>query len=800
MRKERKDWEVEGEQGMSKAEGIMQIAVEKTVRKQRKPEEKGICERLLRDAAENKLRGSSGTSWEMKERTPEGLLHQLQAHQIELEVQNEELRKAQIALEESKKRFADLYDFAPVGYFTFTSEALIKEVNLTGATLLEMDRQRLINSRFRRFVAPSDFDQWDQHFLRVLRQGEKQTCDLVLKRQDGSTFQAGLESIRIEVSREAPEVHTTVTDVTERKGMEEVIRQSEERYRTVIEEIDEGYYEVDLSGNFTFVNDSMIRQLQYSREELIGMNYRAYIPREEVEGVYKAFNRAYRTGEIIKWYPVTNIRKDGTSIFAEDSTSCRRNKEGRIIGFRGISRDITERKRAEEELRESEKKYRDLYDFLPTPVYEMDFEANITSVNRAVYETFGGTEEDFKKGSKAWRFLSPGEIERSGKNIQRLIRGEQLKGAEYTLMRLDGSVFPAIVISSVVYRNDTPVGLRGVIVDITERKQAEKSLQESDERYKALFDGSLDLVYITDFEGRFIDANAAALNRLGYTREELRSLNFASLLSEDQLSFALETVKEVRESGIQKGLMEFRLRHKNGSEVYVETQGSTVMSNGIPVGIQAVARDITERKRAEEQLQHTLESLRKAFSTIIQVMVSVVETRDPYTAGHQTRTADLARAMATEMGLSQDKIDGLRMAGSIHDIGKLSIPAEILSKPKKLSEIEFSLIKEHARKGYEILKKVESPWPLAEIIYQHHERMNGSGYPQGLKGKEICLEARILMVADVVEAMASYRPYRPALGIDKALEEISQNKGNLYDPEVVEACLRLFKEKRFSWE
>ena len=290
------------------------------------------------------------------------------------------------------------------------------------------------------------------------------------------------------------------------------------------------------------------------------------------------------------------------------------------------------------------------------------------------------------------------------------------------------------------------------------------------------------------------------MNRLGYTREEIRSLNFASLLSEDQLSFALKTIKEIRESGIHKGLMEFRLRHKNGSEVYVETQGSTVMSNGTPVGIQAVARDITERKRAEEQLQHTLESLRKAFSTIIQVMVSVVETRDPYTAGHQTRSADLARAMATEMGLSQDKIDGLRMAGSIHDIGKLSIPAEILSKPTKLSEIEFSLIKEHPQKGYDILKNVESPWPLAEIVYQHHERMNGSGYPRGLKGEEISQESRILMVADVVEAMASYRPYRPALGIDKALEEISQNKGSLYDPEVVDACLRLFKEKGFRWE
>ena len=208
----------------------------------------------------------------------------------------------------------------------------------------------------------------------------------------------------------------------------------------------------------------------------------------------------------------------------------------------------------------------------------------------------------------------------------------------------------------------------------------------------------------------------------------------------------------------------------------------------------------TERKRAEEQLQDTLESLRKAVGTTIQVMVSAVEARDPYTAGHQIRSADLARAIATEMGLPQEKIEGIRMAGSIHDIGKLSIPAEILSKPTKLSEIEFSLIKEHARKGFEMLKDVESPWPLAEIVYQHHERMDGSGYPRNLKGEEILMEARILAVADVVEAMASHRPYRPGLGIDAALNEIEKNRGIFYDDAVADACLRLFREKGFKLE
>jgi putative nucleotidyltransferase with HDIG domain len=179
-------------------------------------------------------------------------------------------------------------------------------------------------------------------------------------------------------------------------------------------------------------------------------------------------------------------------------------------------------------------------------------------------------------------------------------------------------------------------------------------------------------------------------------------------------------------------------------------------------------------------------------------MVSAIEMRDPYTAGHQSRVADLASAIATEMGLPQEKIDGIRMAGSIHDIGKLSIPAEILSKPTKLTDIEYSLIKEHSRSGYEMLKNVESPWPLAQIVYQHHERMDGSGYPRNLKGDEILIEARIMTVADVVEAMASHRPYRPGLGIDAALAEIEKNKGAHYDNTVVDACLRLFREKGYQ--
>jgi len=184
----------------------------------------------------------------------------------------------------------------------------------------------------------------------------------------------------------------------------------------------------------------------------------------------------------------------------------------------------------------------------------------------------------------------------------------------------------------------------------------------------------------------------------------------------------------------------------------------------------------------------------------VQAMAFTIEARDPYTAGHQIRVTKLACAIAEEMHFSKDKIDSVRLAGSLHDIGKIYVPAEILSKPGKISEVEQNIIKTHSQVGHDILKSIEFAWPIAKIVLQHHERMDGSGYPSGLKGKDILIEARILAVADVVEAMCTHRPYRAALTIEAALDEISMNKGKLYDVKVVDACLRLFKDKAFKFD
>ncbi len=215
------------------------------------------------------------------------------------------------------------------------------------------------------------------------------------------------------------------------------------------------------------------------------------------------------------------------------------------------------------------------------------------------------------------------------------------------------------------------------------------------------------------------------------------------------------------------------------------------LANDLAYGI------VTLRARTEQEQHATI--LRQSLEQSIQTIADTVEARDPYTAGHQRRVSELATAIAHEMGLPEDKITGIHLAAIIHDLGKIHVPAEILAKPGKLNDIELMLIKTHPQAGYDILKNVKFPWPIAEIVWQHHEKLDGSGYPQGLKGEQILLEAKILTVADVVEAMSSHRPYRPALGILNALSEIERGRGSAYESAVVDACQMLFNEKEFKF-
>jgi HD-GYP domain-containing protein (c-di-GMP phosphodiesterase class II)/FixJ family two-component response regulator len=337
------------------------------------------------------------------------------------------------------------------------------------------------------------------------------------------------------------------------------------------------------------------------------------------------------------------------------------------------------------------------------------------------------------------------------------------------------------------------------------RRQAEEALRENEDRFRKISSMISDVAYSCSMkeDGLFsIDWMEGGVERIsGYSIEEIKAQKcWRSLVIEEDLALFNTNV-----TGLPPGShasCELRIRHKNDGIVWVSSYAECVTGKETPESflLYGALVDITERKHVEEERRQNFEKVRKALGVTIHAMAVIVETRDPYTAGHQRRVADLARTIASEMDLDSHQIDGIRMAGVIHDIGKISIPAEILSKPTRLTELEFQLIKTHSQSGYDILKDVEFPWPVARMILEHHERIDGSGYPNGLIGENILMESKILAIADTMEAIASNRPYRAGKGINVALDEIITNRGILYDADAVDACLRLFRKKGFQLE
>jgi len=330
------------------------------------------------------------------------------------------------------------------------------------------------------------------------------------------------------------------------------------------------------------------------------------------------------------------------------------------------------------------------------------------------------------------------------------------------------------------------------------RLAAETTLAESEAKYRGLVEQSISGTYIIQ-DGKFVYVNPYFSEIFGYDARELIGTPFERLVAEPDRERVREGIR-ARLSGEVKSLQyTFSGRRKDGSLIDIGVHGTAAAYGGKP-SVVGLLQDITERRKAEERATQYVVQLEKAMFGTIDAVTAMLDLRDPYTSGHQHRVGELAGAIGAELGLSEHEIKGLRVIGRIHDVGKISVPAEILSKPGKLTPIEFEMIKSHSQQGYDILKSVDFPWPVAETVLQHHERLDGSGYPRALKGDAISLSARILAVADTVEAMATHRPYRPALGVQAALREIEQQSGTRYDAKVVDACLRLFRDKAYALE
>jgi PAS domain S-box-containing protein/putative nucleotidyltransferase with HDIG domain len=329
--------------------------------------------------------------------------------------------------------------------------------------------------------------------------------------------------------------------------------------------------------------------------------------------------------------------------------------------------------------------------------------------------------------------------------------------------------------------------------------------QSLDGRLRLLVERAGDIVWTVDMDMRPTYVSPAIRRYLGYTDEEATSLTMKDVFAPDSFRAAMQvlsaelTIDRERTTDPDRSrIVEVDLVHKDGHTVPFEVCYSALRdAQGKPVEVMAIARDITARKIADDYRMASTRKLIDALQQTIQALAMLAELKDSYTAGHQRRVADLACAVARRMELDEDAIEGLRLAGLIHDIGKVRVPAEILASTRRLTPAEFELIKVHPTTGFEVLSGIDFPWPIADIVYQHHERLDGSGYPRGLTGPDTIIEARILAVADVVEAITSERPYRKAIGIMSALDEIARHRGVLYDTAAVDACLDVFRKDGF---
>lgn len=571
---------------------------------------------------------------------------------------------------------------------------------------------------------------------------------------------------------------------------EDRFRTEHKRFQALSENLPFGMALIDKHGVFRYINPKF--------REIFGYTLR------DIPNGKNWFRRAY---------PDPVYRRSVISLWIEDSKGPRPKSPGsrvysvtckdgteRIVNFNLLKlengdrilfcSDITPQKRVKDALRKSEQEFSDLVNTAPVGIYKARLTGEIVFANKALADIYGYSNREELMIQTIRDFIP--DATRMESFLTTLQINKIIRDVEDGIVTKSGK--KKIVLINARLDEDI---ITGMLIDITERKTAERQVARLADLHLSIL-GAIPMAVMGFRDREIIFANNAVESVFGWKPRDLVGQKTRILYRNDteyeeagnRVYTALATKKFFVD--------EICCRHKNGADLLCTLYSSRIGDYLSDRSIVAIIEDITERRQAQEHLRETSEKLQKTLNGVIEAMAVTIETRDPYTSGHQKRVSRLAAAIARALGLSDYYIESVTMAGIIHDIGKLYIPGEILSKPGILSEIEFTLIKSHAQAGHDILKGIDFPWPLATITLQHHERIDGSGYPKGLRGDDILLEARILAVSDVVESMASHRPYRGALGIERALEEITTNRGILYDEKVVDACINLFLKEGFT--
>ncbi len=641
-------------------------------------------------------------------------------------------------------------------------------------------------------------------------------------------------------------------DISERKRAEQEMR----LLAAIVESSDDAILSESLEGNILSWNAGAERLYGYSAAEMKGQPMSVLVPADRHDEIHNLLEQI-RRGEQIKRYETIRVRKDGVHLPISLTISPLRDDSGQVVGASAIGRDITERKRAEAELRHSEAGLKEAERIALLGNWELDLVANVLSWSDETYRIFELETQQFGATFEAFlKVVHPDDRELVNQAYADSLRYRMPYDIVHRLLMPDGRVKYVNERCETYYDADgKPLLSVGTAQDITTRRIAELALQKSNRALHALSNCNGVLVRATDETQLLNDICSVLVSIGGYQlawvgfaqNDEAKSVRVmaragahSDYLDHIQVTWS-DTPQGQGPTGTAIRTGEFLVaqdilhdpqflpwREQAVARGYASSIALPLFDDNNHAfgamnlyGIEPNAFDADEIKLLQElagdlafgirmlrlrvdrdglhvKQQHSNETVKQALAGTIQAIALTVEKRDPYTAGHQRRVANLSVAIAQELGLAEERITGLRLGATIHDIGKIYVPAEILTRPGQLSKIEFDFIKTHPQVGFEIMKDVKLPWPVAEMILQHHERLDGSGYPQGLKGDNILLEARILTVSDVTEAMMTHRPYRAALGLEAALAEIAKYRGIYFDPAVVDACLHLFRDKGFS--
>ncbi len=562
-----------------------------------------------------------------------------------------ERKNMEEALRHSEERYRTILDEMQDGYFEVDLDGNFTFANKTFCRYLEYSPDELIGVNYKHTTPPEEVDKVFYCFNQVYKTGAPvRNFDSKYIRKDGSI--GFVEFLISPIRNKKGEIigfRGVTHDITERMKMENALRQSEDKYRRILEQMRESYFELDLTGGFTFFNDSLCRGLGYSREELMGMNYKVYTPPEEEERVFQAYNQVYRTGEPLKWFSMEQIRKDGTRLVVENSVYPLRNENGEVVGFGGISRDVTERLQAEQALKRSEERYRTILDEMHDDYFETDLAGKLTFANDAFCHSLNCSMEE-TIGSNYKDMTASEDIEKVYEAFNQVYRtGQPVRNLNFNFIQKDGSIGLAEM-SAFPLRNEKGdiIGFRGVSHDVTERKQMEEALKRSEERYRTVLDDMEEAYYEEDIAGNFTFFNDALLRQLGYSREELLGMNYKTYTPAEDVPRVLKAFNHVYSTGEPLKAFPMGRIRKDGKHIFTETSGFPLRDEkGELIGFRGIIRDITKRKEAEEALRQSEERYRTLLD----------EMEEPYyevdLAGNYTFFND---ALCIKLGYSKEEM------------------------------------------------------------------------------------------------------------------------------------------------